>query len=372
MVDTSQLVRPRVPLPPVDVETPALIVDLDIVRANIAAMQRHADDSGVALRPHIKTHKSVALGRLQVEAGARGITAGTTGEAEVFAAAGFDDIFLAYPIWAGGSMGARLRDLHEHISLRIGIDTRAAADALAAALRGTSKRPPVVIEIDCGAGRCGVRPEDAGELARYAASIGLEPLGAYTYPGHGDRDVASRATASDDEVAALATALASMRDVGLRPSLASAGSTPTSAYSARPPVTELRPGEYIFNDLGKLRLGACGPDDIGLFVATRVVSDAIDGQVIIDAGTKVLGREGNDAIGYGMIPAIPGSFLRRLNEYHGYLTVSPDVERPRVGDVVALVPNHVCPAVNLFDEFLVCEAGEVVGCWPVDARGHLN
>jgi D-serine deaminase-like pyridoxal phosphate-dependent protein len=372
MVETRQAVRPRIPRPPADVATPALVVDLDVVRANVAAMQRHADAAGVAVRPHVKTHKSVALGRIQLEAGATGITAGTIGEVEVFAAAGFDDIFFAYPVWAAGSVGQRIRDLHERISLRVGIDTRPAADQLAAATRGARRPLAVVIEIDCGAGRCGIRPEEAGELARYAASIGLEPLGAYTYPGHGDRNPAARVTASDDEATALATALAAIRDAGFEPSVASGGSTPTSAYSARPPLTEIRPGEYIFNDLGKLRLGACGPDDIGLFVATRVVSDAVDGQVIVDSGTKVLGREGNDEIGYGMVPAVPGSFLRRLNEYHGYLTVPPEVDRPAVGDVLALIPNHVCPAVNLFDEFLVRDGDEVVGSWPVDARGHLN
>ena len=371
-VDTRSAVRPRIPRPPDDVETPALVVDLEIVRANIARMQWHADAAGVRLRPHVKTHKSLALGRMQLEAGAHGITVGTIGEAEVFGAAGFDDLFLAYPIWAGGSIGRRIRDLHERLALRVGVDTTRATEALAAATRGTRRPLQVLIEIDCGARRCGIRPELAGQLARYAASVGLEPIGAYTYPGHGDRNPAARIAASDDEVNALATALAAIRDAGFEPVVASAGSTPTSAYSARPPVTELRPGEYIFNDLGKLRLGACGPGDIGLFVATRVVSDAVDGQVIVDAGTKALGREGNDTIGYGMVPAVPGSFLRRLNEYHGYLEVPPDVERPAVGEVLALLPNHVCPAVNLFDELLVREAGEVVGRWPVDARGHLN
>jgi D-serine deaminase-like pyridoxal phosphate-dependent protein len=370
MSDT--VARPRIPLPVAEMETPALVVDLEIVRANVAAMQHHADEAGVALRPHVKTHKSVGLGRLQLEAGARGITTGTIGEAEVFAAAGFDDIFLAYPVWAGGAAGHRLRALHESVSLRVGIDTRPAADALAAAMRHSSRRAAVVVEVDCGARRCGVEPAAAGELARYARSIGLDPLGVYTYPGHGDRDVTARSTASDDEIEALTTALSAMRDVGIEPIVASGGSTPTSGFSARVPLTELRPGEYIFNDLGKLRLGACGPNDIGLFVATRVVSDAVDGQVILDAGTKVLGREGSDSLGYGMIPAFPDSFLRRLNEYHGYLAIPPNSERPRVGEIVALVPNHVCPAVNLFDDFVVREMGEVLGRWPVDARGYAT
>ena len=359
------------PVLPADLETPAAVVDLAVVRSNIEAMQRVASTAGVALRPHVKTHKSVAIGRLQREAGATGITAGTIGEAEVFAAAGFDDIFLAYPVWAGGRRGERLRDLHDRVRFRVGLDGPEAADALAAAMHGSPRRLQVVLEVDCGAGRSGVPPERAGDLARHAARAGLDPIGAYAYPGHGDRSPESRRRASDDEVAALAVALEAMRAGGFEPIVASAGSTPTAALSGRPPVTELRPGEYVFNDFGKLRLGACGAADLALWVPTTVVSDAVPGQVIVDAGTKTLGREGNDTIGYGRVAGPPHGVLRRLNEYHGYLAIDEGSRRPAVGDVLAIAPNHVCPVVNLFDELIVHEGGRIAGRWPVDARGHL-
>ena len=359
------------PTIPQDVVTPAILLDLALVDANICRMQAFATTSGVTLRPHVKTHKSVAVGKRQVAAGAAGITAGTLGEVEVFAGAGFDDIFFAYTIFATRARGERLRKVREVARLSVGLDSRLAADALAAT---TDRRRPVevVIEVDCGAHRCGVRPEEAGELAAYARSVGLVPIGAFTYPGHGGGDASAPARASADELTALATAADALRAEGIEPRVLSGGSTPTFAWSARPPLTELRPGEYVYNDLGKLRLGACGPADLAFFVASTVVSDAVPGQVVVDVGTKALGREGTDARGYGTAPTIPGAVLTKLNEYHGYLAVPDGVPRPAVGEVIAIAPNHVCPVVNLFDEMLVHESGRPVGRWPIDARGHLS
>lgn len=359
------------PAIPPNVVTPAVLLDLDIVDRNIARMQAHATAAGVVLRPHVKTHKSVAVGKRQLAGGAKGITAGTLGEVEVFAAAGFDDIFFAYTVFATRARIERLRHVREVARLRIGLDSRPAADALAAGF-GRGDPLEVVIEVDCGARRCGVPPAEAGALGAYARSIGLLPVGAFTYPGHGDRDASAPAEASDDEIRALATAAEALRAEGIQPTVLSGGSTPTASRSARPPLTELRPGEYVYNDLGKLRVGACGPDDLALFVAATVVSDAVPGQVVVDVGTKVLGREGSEIRGYGTAPTVPGAVLTKLNEYHGYLALPEGVRRPAVGEVLAIAPNHVCPVVNLFDEMIVHEAGRPVGRWPVDARGHLS
>lgn len=364
----SDVVTPAVPP---GVATPVILLDLAVVDTNIKRMQAHTAASGVDLRPHVKTHKSIEVGRRQLAAGAAGITAGTLGEVEVFAAAGFDDIFFAYTIFATREKAARLRRVCETARVRVALDSRPAADALAAAFRGPD-RLQVVIEIDCGARRCGVVPSEAGELAAYARSVGLDPIGAFTYPGHGDLSLEAPEQASRDELDALATAADALRAEGIEPAVLSGGSTPTSSRSARAPLTELRPGEYVYNDLDKLRLGACGPRDIALFVAATVVSDAVPGQVIVDVGTKALGREGSLQRGYGAAPTVPGSVLIKLNEYHGYLAVPDGVSRPRVGEVLAIAPNHVCPVVNLFDDMLVHEAGRVIGRWPVDARGHLS
>jgi D-serine deaminase-like pyridoxal phosphate-dependent protein len=369
MFDVGTDPFPAPPIPP-GLVTPAIVVDLERVRANVARMQAIANAKDVSLRPHAKTHKSVEVAGLQRAAGSAGLTVATLGHAEVFAGAGFADLFFAYPVWAVGERARRLRDLHEAISLRVGLDSRAAAAALAAISR-PGRRVQVVIEIDCGARRCGVPPADAGSLAAYARSVGLEPIGAFTYPGHGDSSIDARDAASLDEVAALGVAREAFLAEDIEPRVLSGGSTPTTTLSARPPVTEVRPGEYVYNDLGKLRLGACEPGDIALVIATTVVSDAVPGQVIVDVGTKALGREGSLERGYGRPASIPGAVLSRLNEYHGYLAIPEGAHRPAIGDVLAIVPNHVCPPVNLFDEMTVLDGGRVT-VWPIDARGRLS
>ena len=154
--------------------------------------------------------------------------------------------------------------------------------------------------------------------------------------------------------------------------MVSAGSTPTFAFSTGSVITEIRPGEYVFCDLGNTRLGACDEDQIALFVAATVVSDWVPGQVILDVGTKALGREGTPEIGYGGI-AGREAVLAKLNEYHGFLAVPGGEPRPSVGTVVPVVPNHVCPVVASFEELIVTDSeGTMLERWPVDARGLLS
>ena len=172
---------------------------LDTLQDDIARMQDFADTRGLDLRPPVKAHKCLEIGRLQVDAGACGITAGTMHEAEIFAAGGFLGILIAYPIWAAGSKPARTRHLAESIRLRVGVDSTAAIDRLADTMRGASSRLDVVVEVDCGARRSGVPPERAGELARYAAKVGLAPIGVYIYPGQGGSSPDARRPAADEQ-----------------------------------------------------------------------------------------------------------------------------------------------------------------------------
>lgn len=363
------------PAPPSGIETPAVFIDLDVVDANIKRMQDSLANSGVSLRPHMKSHKSVNLARRQLDAGAAGITVSSVGEAEVFAEAGFDDIFIAYTIWAGNARRAqRIRRLHEQVrSFSIGVDSVAGAQQLALATQGSPQPLRVLVEIDSGARRAGVPPQEAGELAAECLRLGLDVAGVFTYAGHAGKSRDARAGGAADEVSAAEQAIASFSARGIPMGIVSAGSTPTAHFSAHAPMTELRPGEYIFNDADNVRLGTCESlADVGLLVATTVVSTAVGGQVIIDAGTKVLGREGNPEKGFGLVPSIPGSLLRLLNEHHGYLSIPDGVARPSVGDVLTVVPNHACPVANLFDEYVVMQGGSEVGRWPVDARGHLS
>lgn len=354
------------------VDTPVPIVLADVMQRNIDRMQAFATEHGLDVRPHVKTHKCVEIGRLQVAAGAVGITAGNVGEAEVFAAAGFDDIFLAYPLWPSGTKGRRIRQLAETTRLRVGVDNLAAVEALADAMGEEPDRLEVVVEVDCGARRSGAPPEGAGDLARAARKRGLVPVGVYTYPGHGSAGPGSRELAAQDQQAALTAAVRSFTDVGITAGVVSAGSTPTVAFSIGSVVTEIRPGEYVFCDLDNTWLGACTEDQVALFVAATVVSDWVPDQAILDVGTKALGREGNPEKGYGGV-AGSKALLAKLNEYHGFLTVPAGEHRPAVGTVVPVVPNHVCPVVNSFEELVVTDSeGTSVQRWPVAARGLLS
>ncbi|HET9083875.1 MAG TPA: alanine racemase, partial [Candidatus Limnocylindrales bacterium] len=197
------------------IDTPALIVDLDRVDAAIARMGEAMSERGVALRPHAKTHKSVEIGRRQVAAGAVGLTVGTVGEAEVFADGGLDDLFIAYPMVPAGPKARRLRDLVQRARLRVGIDSVVGAHAVADALADDRERVSVLIEIDCGAHRTGVAPNDAGPVAAAATHLGLDVIGVFTHGGHGYHGPEARAAAADDEVHGLTEAAASLRAAGI-------------------------------------------------------------------------------------------------------------------------------------------------------------
>lgn len=354
------------------IDTPAPIVLADVMQDNIDRMQRFATRQNLAVRPHVKTHKCVEIGRRQVKAGAVGITAGNVGEAEVFAAAGFDDIFIAYPLWPSGTKGQRIRSLAGSTRLRIGVDNLAALNALAGAMGAEPERLQVVIEVDCGARRSGAPPEAAGDLALAARKRGLVPAGVFTYPGHGSAGPDARKRAAADQEAALITAVRSLTASGITPDVVSAGSTPTVEFATSSVITEIRPGEYVFNDLNNARLGACTEDQIALFVAGTVVSDWAPGQVILDIGTKAMGREGSPEIGYGRIAGTSAA-LSKLNEYHGFLPLPGGGFRPAIGTVLPVIPNHVCPVVVNFEEYIVTDSsGASLERWAVDARGHLN
>ena len=354
---------------PDGLETPCAVVDLDRLERNIARMQALADEAGVALRPHVKTHKSVKVAALQLAAGARGLTVGTVGEAEVFADAGVDDLFLAYTVWSSDGKGRRLRDLHERVALRVGVDSPEGAEALGRALSGSTRPLDVLIELDSGGHRAGVRPEQAADVARAADRAGLRTIGVYTHGGHAYAAAEAVAPAAADEVAAVSRAAEVLRGAGFELSVLSVGSTPTASLPAPAPVTEIRPGTYAYQDRGQVWLGSCAPDDIAFWVATTVTSLAVPGQAIVDAGAKAFARDTlRVAPGLGLLPTMPG-ILRAVNDYHGY--VDPlEAGRGHLGEVLPIAPNHVCPVVDHHAETVVVRAGQVVDVWPIDARGR--
>ena len=363
-------VAPR--LPP-GLDTPALVIDIDIVEANARRMADATAERGVALRPHTKTHKSVALAQLQIESGAVGITVGTLGEAEVMAAGGIRDIFLAYPLWLDAIKATRLRALCEveWLTFTIGADSMAGIEQLASACSGLARRPQVMIEIDPGYHRTGLSPETAGEVARRGSELGLDVIGVFAHGGHAYLGRDRVEGAAMDEVQALAAAAASLAANGVEVRVISAGSTPTALAAASGPVTEVRPGTYLINDRIQVALGSAPPDAVAIAVAATVVSDAAPGKYVINAGAKTLTKDAPPYLaGHGVLPDAGSAVVERVSDYHGEVGESDGVESPRVGDVVAVVPNHVCPVIDLFDSFVATRGGEQIGRWPVDARGR--
>jgi len=354
-------------------ETPVVLVDVDRVDANISRMATFMRQRGVALRPHAKTHKSLAVARRQLAAGAVGLTVATVGEAEVFAAGGIEDLFIAYPVIAVGARSERLRRLASTCRLSVGVDSITGVEALAAAFRGATPAR-VLIEIDSGGARSGVLPEMAGTLAGQAAVLGLDVAGVFTHAGQGYADPARRAAAADEEVDGLARAAEAMRTAGIEPTIISAGSTPTAVLSARDPVTEERPGTYVYGDRQQTVLAGepAGVDaSVALVVAATVVSHGARGGFLVDAGAKILTKDVAPYLaGHGVVLGYPDAVLTRVNDHHGIAEIPAGATRPAIGEIVLIVPNHVCPVVNLVDELVVVSGGRVVDRWPVDARGR--
>ena len=358
---------------PGGIDTPALLVDLDIAERNSRRLADELRSRGISLRPHAKTHKSLGLARLQLDAGAQGITVGNLGEAEVLAAGGIDDIFIAYPIWAEGPKAARLRALHERPGLRlaVGFDSVDGAERLAATVAGTDHPLRVMVELDPGYHRTGVQPEDAGTVARVAADLGLAVVGLFTHGGHGYAGINAVAGAAADEVRTLVEGREALRAEGIEVELLSAGSTPTALGAAESPVGEIRAGTYLVGDRQQVTLGALPPDSIALWVAATVVSTATPGQVVVDAGAKTLTKDVPPYLeGHGFLPAYPAAVIEKVSDYHGNVRIPDGTPAPRLGEVVAIVPNHCCPVIDLRDNFLVLRDGEIAGTWPVDARGR--
>jgi D-serine deaminase-like pyridoxal phosphate-dependent protein len=363
---------PGAPELPNGLDTPVLVIDLDVVERNARRLGDALARRGIALRPHAKTHKSVALARLQLEAGARAITVGNLGEAEVFAAGGIDDIFIAYPVLADGLKAGRLRALHERSGLRlaVGFDSAEGARRLAAAVSGSGRRLRVLLELDPGNRRTGAPAERAGEIAAAARDAGLEVLGVFTHGGHAYHPGGAEPGGAD-EVRTLAVGADALRAEGIEPIVISAGSTPTQLTAAAAPVNEIRAGTYLIGDRQQWAIGAVPPDGIAIAVAATVVSRAVEGQAVIDAGAKTLTKDVAAYLrGHGLLPAYPEAVIERVSDYHGVVRAGADGRLPALGEVVAVIPNHVCPVIDLRDTFVATRHGEVVGSWPVDARGR--
>jgi D-serine deaminase-like pyridoxal phosphate-dependent protein len=342
-----------------------------VLERNVARMAAHAAELGVELWPHVKTHKCAEVIAAQLAAGAAGVTAATPAEAELARDAGAPGILVAHPP-ASPDRLERIVALAGQVRLRVALDSEAVAEALDGACRAAGVRAGWLWELDCGVGRCGTAPGEAtaervAALARRLGAARFEGL--LTFPGHAyGGDVRG---AAEDERRALASTTAALERLGVAVPTRSAGTTPTAwALADAGPVTELRPGNYVFHDATQVALGAAGPEDCALSVLATVVSRPDPRRVILDAGSKALAAERMTPLtpNLGHVPGHPGLVVERLFEEHAILTSADPVDLP-VGARVAVVPNHACAAANLHDRMVVLSGGAPVGEWAIAARG---
>ncbi|HYG74541.1 MAG TPA: alanine racemase [Planctomycetota bacterium] len=355
--------------------TPCLVIDAAVVERNLQGLAKYAAQHRLKVRPHTKTHKSLRLARLQMEAGACGLTVAKAGEAAVMAEAA-NDILVAYP--AVDSHRCReLARMAQKISVRVAIDSAAAAQALAASACNAGSTIGILIDIDAGMHRTGVQsPREALELGQAVSTQrGLRLDGIMFYPGHISGPAATQAAALASVEALVAETISLFKKSGLNCSIVSGGSTPTLLRSHLvPSQTEIRPGTYIFNDMNCVHGGSAALEECAARLVCTVVSDAVPNQIVLDGGTKTFTSDRCGPApesGHGFILEYPKAKIVKLTEEHAQVDVSACERRPRIGERVSVIPNHICPCVNLQDSAWVREKDGSIQPLKVDARGKL-
>ena len=344
------------------IHTPAFVVNEAVALRNIAAFQSHCDKAGLALRPHIKTHKSIRFAKAQIAAGAVGITCQKISEAEAMVAEGIDDILITYNI-LGPAKLSRLRALSDRIAaLSVVADNSAVVQGLGPAFDGAHRPLSVLVECDTGAGRCGVQsPKAAVDLAEEISNTsGLVFGGLMAYPAvAGAKDTAQFMRATKQLLDAKAIAC---------PVVSAGGSPDMWTATTHDIITEYRIGTYIYNDRSLVARGTCTWDDCAGHVLATVVSTPTADRAVIDAGSKVLTSDLLDFSDYGHVLGHPEIKIVGLSEEHGVLKVDPDAPL-KIGDRIRIVPNHVCVVSNMFDDIWIERENENPAQLKIDARG---
>lgn len=365
-------------------DTPALLVDLDRLDANIESMAAHARTGGLVLRPHFKTHKSVAIARRQLAAGAVGITVAKLDEAEALVDGGIDaPILVAYELVDPHKLERAMR-LATRVPLTLAVDSaagaRQVADAVeAAAAADTARRVEVWIEIDSGLRRCGVAASEAADLARVVAGLpALHLTGVFTHAGHSYAapDAKAVAAIAADEARSVLDAAAAIRAIGIPIETVSVGSTPTARFhDGAAGITELRPGNYVYFDAMQVALGSAAERDCALSISTTVISRVAPDRAVIDAGSKTLGLDrgahSSDLLAdFGSLIGVDGA-LARLSEEHGTLRIPSDSPLA-IGDQIRILPNHACSVSNLARVAFGLRDGLVHEILTIDAAGGVH
>ena len=358
-----------------DLRTPAILIHAPTVRRNLQRLADYAKSRNLHLRPHTKTHKSTAIARMQLDLGAAGLTVAKVGEAKVMSHVA-DDILMAYPA-VDPQRCAQLAKLACSNTIRVAIDSRTAADALSAAAGFESSTIGILIDLDVGLHRTGVQsPQDALDLAQLVTKKPKLRLdGLFFYPGH---IPGPNSPTQQDKLHAVNALVSEALDLfsrsGLSTAIVSGGSTPT-AYQSHlvRGLTEIRPGTYVFNDMNSVGYGVATLDDCAARIVATVVSTAVPDQVVIDAGSKTLTSDrcgpAPDS-GHGYVVEYPDAKITKLTEEHGQVDVSKCDRRPQVGNRVTIIPNHICPCMNLQD-FAVWQESEHTAYLPIEARGKV-
>jgi len=348
-----------------DLETPVPVIDIDVVQRNLLRWQQRCDARGLANRPHIKTHKLVPLAKAQIAMGAKGITVQKLGEAEVMADAGIADMLLTFNV-VGRHKLERLAALARRTAIKVVADNAAVLEGLSHAASLAGRDIEVLVECDTGAARNGVQtPPEAVRLAQALdRTPGLAFGGLMTLPKNGARgQMADFLTEASHGLAAS----------GLAPAAISAGGSPDMwKDDGLDGVNEYRAGTYIYFDRMQVAAGSAAPDDCALSVLSTVVSVPNGDRAMLDAGSKALTSDLLGLEGYGEVRSLSGARVYNMSEEHGYLDISRVNDKPKVGDMLRITPNHVCPVTNLFDRVVFVRGRTVLGSVRVDARGTVQ
>ncbi|WP_078382165.1 D-TA family PLP-dependent enzyme [Sutcliffiella halmapala] len=361
-------------------DTPSLLLDLDKLNANIKRVSSFAKENHLQLRPHIKTHKSIKIAKLQLESGAIGITTAKIEEAEVMASAGIQDILIAYPISSPQKIERIVGLLNRGVDLKVAVDSLEQLKLLQKGLEHTPHSLEVWIKVNCGLNRCGVEPGKAA-LKLAQAILFLSKLrvgGIFTHAGHA-YGASSKEVIKEISIAEAKAVIDSADEcekAGIPIKVRSVGSTPTFEIAGKiEGITEVRPGNAVFYDAIQVGLGVTDHETCALTILASVAG-VYEDRIVLDSGSKTLcldkGAHGLDSVkGYGYIVGHPELTIERLSEEHGVVVFK---EKPnlKLNDKVRIIPNHACTVANQFEKYTVCEQERVVDSWKVDARGKLK
>jgi D-serine deaminase-like pyridoxal phosphate-dependent protein len=359
-----------------DLETPAIVVDLDVMGRNLSRMADYCRSKNLSLRPHTKSHKIPELAQQQLAHGARGITVAKIGEAEVMLNSGITDILIAYPIFGRGK-AEKLAELATRADITVALDSLEVARAISNEANKRNARVGILVEIDVGFRRCGLANEnELLSLAQRVAELpSLDFKGLMFFPGHFQVSENERAALRVGVNDLLSRILTKFEQTGVFLTTVSGGSTPTALEGHLfHGVNEIRPGMYIFNDLNMVGIGIARVEDCALLVITTVVSTSVSGRAIIDAGSKTLSSDrylaGDKR--FGMVKADPEAELDHLSEEHGHLNISRSTSSYRVGERLTIIPNHVCSTVNMHNQIYGVRGERVETVWEVAGRGKVQ